>query len=433
MIYVVKNIRIFMAVVICFNFAITQTGERKSFPVPKSRVHKDSTATLILFSPLMVMGSLQGMINNIRFPHLICNMDFSYVTKIAQENKVMLSVAASAILCALCIKQLQQSETCGAWCSEKYEKVSTSVDNYTDACIKEYPLPVQAVVAPIKLMMQFLCSVMKKYISMNRTTIMYATTSPVLGRALDCGGVLCPLPFLNWAAIGGGVSAYVCVKGYFDQSFEEMRTDLKNFEKKFDDADAKNMLQHNTTQEKVGALSNTVESSIQWVKRNITKVNNKIENIAKRIGQLGTSVTQKLTDVSQEMAGLKRNIDLLHRKIDQQNEKSTAQYDDLKGELEKLQQSYNTVFLLLEKKAESDEQLRQELNNFSAIYQKDHELLRKDLGITATQLSHQIDDVKKEVKNGFASQNRSTLSFPQKPLSESDLSEQRLLLALNNS
>jgi chromosome segregation ATPase len=121
--------------------------------------------------------------------------------------------------------------------------------------------------------------------------------------------------------------------------------------------------------------------------------------------QLGT-VSDQVKNVFQELTGVKKQVHLLHEKIDMKDKKDTEQYEALKAQLERLQESYDQAMLLLREKAQNDENLRKELGDFKDTYQNNHEVLRNDLGLTSIRLSNQIDDVHREVQEGFAAQNR---------------------------
>jgi chromosome segregation ATPase len=387
-----------MLAALCLNFIITEAGEpRVYYPVPK--YYKNSGKGSTALSPLMFLGTLPGMISHIHFPHFVSNIDFSDATRIIQDHKIMLGVATSIVFLTLLVKQLQRLQM-GAWCNEKYATVSTSVNNYIDNSS-----------FPVRIFIRFLCDVIKKYIAMNKTTIVFSVAAPVSGRLLDCV-CGCPIPLLNFTSIGllasGGIFLIGCFDSRFgkiDEKVEEVCEKLNGIEIKIDESNTNNMQQHDATQKQIGVVQRTIATVTDHVSTLCGKIKKLKVGVGQVRDQLGT-VSDQVKNVFQELTGVKKQVHLLHEKIDMKDKKDTEQYEALKAQLERLQESYDQAMLLLREKAQNDENLRKELGDFKDTYQNNHEVLRNDLGLTSIRLSNQIDDVHREVQEGFAAQNR---------------------------
>jgi hypothetical protein len=398
MLYGMKNICFFVLAALCLNSVMIQASERRQYyPVPKQ--HKDNSKGSAL-SPFIFIGTLQGMISHIHFP----SVDFSYAIEIAEKNKITLSIAMSFVFLSLLARQVQRLEKWNKWCSEKYVEVSTSVDNYTNDHIKEWPTPIQMAVPPIKVMLQFLCDIIKKYIAMNNTAIVFAVASPVTGKLLDCVWA-CPIPLLNFTSIGWIATGGILTKGFFDSHFEKVNEKLGSIETKIGELDQNNMQQHKTTQQEIGMVRRTITTVTSHVDGLFGKIKKLKTGVGQVTVQLGEVVDQ-VKNVLQELTGVKEQVHLLHNKIDANDKKDTEQYEALKAQLEQLQKSYTQAIKLLNASAKDNEELKRELGDFKDIYQRDNVALREDLRTTSTHLSEQITGVKEVIKNGFASQRK---------------------------
>jgi len=390
MLYAIRNIRFFIVAALCLNSVMMKASEPRRYPVPKH--HKSSSKGSVL-SPLMFLGTLPGMFSHIHV------LDFSHATQIVHQHKMMFGIATSILFLTLLVKQLQRSQM-GTWCSEQCVEISSSVDNYTNDYIKEWPFPVQMGIASIKGMIQFFCNIIKRYIAMNKTTIVISAASPVAGRLLDCV-CGCPIPLLNFTRIGWMVTGGVCIKGYYDSHFEHIDEKLEqvdgklnDIETKIDESNKNNIQQHETTQQKIGV-----------VQRAMTTVTDYMSTLYSEIKKLKTVVRDEFGNVYQKLTGMEQQINLLQNTLDANGTKSVEQNEDLKAQLRQLQKSYDEVIILLREEAKSNKVLKRELEGFKDIYQNNHEDLQKKLGLTVTCLSNQIDGVKKEVQEGFAAQN----------------------------
>jgi archaellum component FlaC len=314
------------------------------------------------------------------------NIDFSSGTKIIQEHKVVLGAATTIIFLSLLVKQLQRSDQCGKWLHEKYNVVGTSVDNYTNNCIKECPTPIQYALTPLKVVIQYLCNAIKRYVAMNETTIVGSVVAPVTGRVLDTVFV-CPIPLLNFTSIGWMASGGILTKGYFDRNFEKIDEKLDGIEIKINKVDKKNIKQHTATQKKIGVVQstiNTVQNSVQELFCKINALSTGVGQIREQVG----SVSEQVKTLFKELTGISQQVTLLQDKFEIKDKRDIAQYEDLKKRL-------GIVEALLQEKIASDKNLMLEVQGFKSLYQEDNKNLRKDLSATATQLSNQIGDVQK--------------------------------------
>ncbi len=397
MTYVYKTVRFFVVAMLWSNFVVA--SEYKSFPVPKyNKAHGNSFAVLSLLS----FGKFAGAIPHIRLPNvgkLFENIDFSSGTKIIQEHKVVLGAATTIIFLSLLVKQLQRSDQCGKWFHEKYNAVGTSVDNYTNNCIKECPTPIQYALTPLKVVIQYLCNAIKRYVAMNETTIVGSVVAPVTGRVLDTVFV-CPIPLLNFTSIGWMASGGILTKGYFDRNFEKIDEKLDGIEIKINKVDKKNIKQHTATQEKIGLVQSTINTMKDSISQLFTKINDLSTGVGDVKQQVG-SVSEQIKTLFKELAVISEQVTLLHDKIDLQNKKGNEQYETLKRELEGLKKSHKQVIDLLNQRIEKDNNLMLELQEFKFLYQEDSKQMRNDLGLTATHLSNEIGDVKRILQEGF--------------------------------
>src|SRR5260221_3250756 len=313
---IMRNICFFILAALCLNSLNTLASEyrpRHSVPRYNNKAHGKS---FFLFSPFIVFGKFADGLSDIHMTNvgkLFENIDFSSGSHIVQEYKVMLSVAGAVIALSLLIKQLQSSETCGKWLSEKYTQVSISVDNCTSNYIKECPLSVQLAITPIKIVIQFLCAAIKKCIAMNSKTIVFSVVAPVAGKVLD-GVCVCPIPLLNFTSIGGMVSGCIITKGYFDSSFEKVNEKLDGVEKKMDENQLKVIGEINEVKEEVGRLSewfqslnqksDTIVGYVQDCGTRLKSIGSRVINleiIAKKNSQQLGSIESQLFQLRQEL------------------------------------------------------------------------------------------------------------------------------------
>ncbi|HEX4069492.1 MAG TPA: hypothetical protein VHX42_05330 [Candidatus Babeliales bacterium] len=280
------------------------------------------------------------------------NIDASYVIQIAQDHKVMLGVATSAVLLAFLIKWIQKLEKVGPWCSEKYINISTSVDNYTNDCIKECPMPVQLAITPIKVMIQFLCNAIKKYIAMNKTTIVYSVAAPVIGRLADCA-IGCPIPFLNFTSTGWIASAVVVTKGYFDSNFEKVDEKLSGIETKIDNNQLKIVSEINEVKNEVGVLggllralsqtSGNVQDCVKSYGEQLKNYGERLSNIAFSIinlEKIGQKNSQQLESIEPLVLSLRQELGLMKtdmQKLLTQNAMLFTENKTLQGKLDEMQ------------------------------------------------------------------------------------------------
>ncbi len=421
---ITRNIRFFIFAALCLNSLNALANEyRPRHSVPQH--NKAHSTGFFIFSPLIVFAKFTDGLSHIHMPNfgrLLEHIDFSCVTETVQKDKVIswMGVGASIIFLSVLVKQLQKSELL----QEKYLAAEKSIDDYTKSCLEQCPMPVRLAITPIKILLQFLCNAIKKYVAMNSKTLVLSVVAPVSGRVLD-GVCVCPIPLLNFTSIGGMASGCILTKGYFDSSFEKVDERFDGIETKIEQSNQNNIQQHTATQEKIGV----VQQTINGVSERVSKLYNKIKGLDTGVSQIReqvSSVSEQVKNVFQELTGIKKEVALLHDKFDLKDKKDIQQYENVQKRLE-------SVELLLQKKIEHNEALMRELQGLKSTYESNHEDLRKDLGATSAHLSRQINDVKKEVQEGFASQNRQLVSPDHKDVKIAVLQLQAGQRITNNS
>jgi hypothetical protein len=361
MLYGIRNIHFFMLAVLCLSFVIIKASEsRVYYPVPK--YHKNSGKGSTALSPLMFLGTLPGMISQIHFPSL-GDINFSYAIEIIQGKKIMLGVATSIVFLTLLIKQLQRSQM-GAWCNEKCAKISTSVDNYTNDCINNSPLPVQLVIIPIKALIQFLCDVIKNYVAMNNTAIFSAIAAPVTGRLLDCV-CGCPIPLLSFTSIGWMTTGGILTKGFFDSHFETVNETLGQVDGKL-----------NGIEIKIDENQLRIVEEIKDVKKEVGIVSGWLRVLE----QKSDTVVGYVKDCGEKLSDIKVKI----FNLEKFGQKNTQQLESVESQV-----------LLL----------RQELGLMKQEAQKlvaENKVLQKNLNAMRTHSDKRFDSLEEKIENGFA-------------------------------
>jgi hypothetical protein len=254
MAHVMSFLRSFVMVALCLNPVLMVASEfRRSseYSIPGSQSSYSSgkgSGKGFAVMGLLYLGKF-NMLNGVHFPDIrttIGAIDLSSVKTVVNDNKVMLGAAVGVMSLLLLTKRLKDSERFGPWCSENYVKVGNAVESSKKYYVEQLPGPVQAVIWPFEIALTGLYNLIKKYVGMNKTTIVSSISSPVAGKLLDCGFV-CPIPLCSFTSIGWLSGGIILTKGYFDQSFEKI-------EIKVDDLATSNKQQHDNTQKQIKTL-----------------------------------------------------------------------------------------------------------------------------------------------------------------------------------